>query len=50
LETDLKKQDDPIPSLDNLLLGANDAVNKALGLNNDEAKKPAKPRFIPVDS
>ena len=42
LESDLKKQDDPAP-ITNLISGANDAVNKALG-------QAEKPRFIPVDS
>ena len=44
LENDLKKQEDPVP-ITNLISGANDAVNKALGHQNNE-----KPRFIPVDS
>lgn len=39
LESDLKKQEDPVPSIDNLIMGANDAVNKAIGANNEEAKK-----------
>jgi hypothetical protein len=45
LESDLKKQDDPVP-VNNLISGANDAVNKALGINNE---KP-KPRWLPDDS
>lgn len=34
LESDLKKQDDPT----DLILGAQDAVNKALGIKNEEVK------------